>query len=163
MTQSVVEIINRQRNHTLEAERWQTFTVRALGEVKRMMNDAAKNKRTKDKQTNNASEGVTIVFAGEALIRKLNREFRGVNKVTDVLSFPLEQSEFESAAQPSAGDIVICTKRAARQAKEHDMTFDMEIAQLILHGLLHLHGYDHATDAGEMNDLEMRLRERLGI
>ncbi|MCP9495837.1 MAG: rRNA maturation RNase YbeY [Pyrinomonadaceae bacterium MAG19_C2-C3] len=155
---SNIEIINRQRKHTLDAERWRAFTVRTLSEVKRVTNSAAKNKRAK-----NASEGATVVFAGEALIRRLNRDFRGVNRVTDVLSFPSEQSEFESAASPSAGDIVICTKQAARQAKEHDMTFNAEIAQLILHGLLHLHGYDHTTDEGEMNELEMRLRLRLGI
>ncbi len=163
MTGSIVEIINRQRKHKLDAEHWRAFTVRALGAVKRMRNDATKNKRTKDKRTKNASEGATIVFAGEALMRKLNRDFRGMDKATDVLSFPLEQSEFESAANPSAGDIVICTAQAARQAKENDLSLDTEIAQLILHGLLHLHGYDHTTDAGEMNESEMRLRLRLGI
>lgn len=149
MTGSVVEIINRQRKHTIDIERWRDFTVYALCEVKRA--------------TKNAYEGVTIVFAGEALMRQLNRDFRGVNRVTDVLSFPSEQSEYERTMQPLAGDIVICVRQAARQAKEPDMTFDTEIAQLILHGLLHLHGYDHAIDAGEMNDLEMRLRGRLGI
>lgn len=163
MTGSIVEIINRQRKYTLDAEHWRAFTVRALGAVKRMTNAAAKNERTKGSQTKNAAEGATIVFASERLIRTLNRDFRGKNRVTDVLSFPLEQSEFESAAIPSAGDIVICTAQAARQAKEHDLSFETEIAQLILHGLLHLHGYDHTTDAGEMNELEMRLRLRLGI
>ncbi len=157
MTGSVVEIISRQRKYTIDAEQWRDFTVRALNEVsrqvKRAMNDATKN----------TSEGVTIVFAGERLMRQLNRDFRGKNRVTDVLSFPSEQSEHERMMQPSLGDIVICVHQVARQAKEHDMTFDTEIAQLILHGLLHLHGYDHAIDAGEMNELEMRLRGRLSI
>ena len=157
MTGSVVEIINRQRKYTIDAEQWREFTARASSEVSHLA------ERVMNKWTKNASEGVTVVFAGEALIRKLNRDFRGVNKVTDVLSFPSEQSEYERTMQSSAGDIVICVHQAARQAKEHDMTLDMEIAQLILHGLLHLHGYDHTTDAGEMNDLEMRLRARLGI
>jgi len=157
MTGSVVEIINRQRKYTIDAEWWREFTVRASSEV------SGQVKRRTNKRTKNAFEGVTIVFAGEALMRELNRDFRGKNKVTDVLSFPSEQSEYERTMQPSAGDIVICVHQAAQQAKEHDMTFDTEIAQLILHGLLHLHGYDHATDAGEMNDLEMRLRGRLSI
>jgi rRNA maturation RNase YbeY len=61
------------------------------------------------------------------------------------------------------GDIVIAVPQAARQAAEHDLSLDEEIAQLILHGLLHLRGYDHAADAGEMNRLELRLRRRLGI
>jgi len=58
---------------------------------------------------------------------------------------------------------VISIDQAARQAKEHRLRFENEIAQLILHGLLHLSGYDHETDRGEMNRLELRLRKRLGI
>jgi len=54
-------------------------------------------------------------------------------------------------------------EQAARQAKENGLTLDQEIAQLILHGLIHLCGYDHSTDDGEMNQLELRLRRRLGI
>ena len=61
------------------------------------------------------------------------------------------------------GDIVISIEQAARQAKEHGLSFENEIAQLILHGLLHLSGYDHETDHGEMNRLELKLRKRLGI
>ena len=54
-------------------------------------------------------------------------------------------------------------EQAARQAKDNGLTLDQEIAQLILHGLIHLCGYDHATDKGEMNRLELRLRRRLGV
>ena len=54
-------------------------------------------------------------------------------------------------------------ERAAEQAKENGLTFEGEIAQLILHGLLHLCGYDHATDNGQMNKLELKLRKKLGI
>jgi len=54
-------------------------------------------------------------------------------------------------------------EQAMRQAKENGLTLDQEIAQLILHGLLHLCGYDHTTDSGEMNRLELRLRRKLGI
>jgi probable rRNA maturation factor len=80
-----------------------------------------------------------------------------------VLSFPAEQDEFEKLEGPNLGDVVISIEQAARQAKENDLTLDQEIAQLILHGLLHLCGYDHSTDHGEMNRLELRLRKRLEI
>ena len=61
------------------------------------------------------------------------------------------------------GDVVISVERAEAQAAEHGLGFEEEVAQLILHGLLHLCGYDHETDNGEMNRLELRLRRRLGI
>ena len=96
-------------------------------------------------------------------MRELNRIWRGKRATTDVLSFPAEQAEFEKAEGLSLGDIVISIEQAARQAKEHGLAFENEIAQLILHGLLHLSGYDHETDKGEMNRLELRLRKRLGI
>jgi probable rRNA maturation factor len=61
------------------------------------------------------------------------------------------------------GDVVISVEQAARQAGEQGLEFDEEVAQLILHGVLHLCGYDHERDAGEMNALELSLRRRLGI
>ncbi|HEX3142937.1 MAG TPA: rRNA maturation RNase YbeY, partial [Pyrinomonadaceae bacterium] len=61
------------------------------------------------------------------------------------------------------GEIVISPERAAAQAREHGLTFKNEVQQLILHGLLHLHGYDHETDDGEMNRLELKLRKKLKI
>ena len=70
--------------------------------------------------------------------------------------------EFETEKRTSATSS-ISVEQAAAQAKENGLTFDNEIAQLILHGLLHLCGYDHETDNGEMNRLELRLRKKLGI
>jgi probable rRNA maturation factor len=58
---------------------------------------------------------------------------------------------------------VISLEQAARQAKEHRLSFENEVGQLILHGLLHLSGYDHETDQGQMNRIERKLRKRLGI
>jgi probable rRNA maturation factor len=103
---------------------------------------------------------VTIAFVSDAKIRELNRKFRGINRATDVLSFPHSESE---AADNNLGDIAISLARAEAQARENDLEFDQEIAQLILHGLLHLCGYDHETDNGEMNRLELKLRRKLGI
>jgi probable rRNA maturation factor len=96
-------------------------------------------------------------------MRELNRLWRHKRGTTDVLSFPAEQDQFEKREGVRLGDVVISVEQAARQAKENDLTFDQEIAQLILHGLLHLCGYDHSTDDGEMNRLELRLRRKLGI
>ncbi len=82
---------------------------------------------------------------------------------TDVLSFPAEQADFELSEGRTLGDIVISTDRAAEQAAQHGLEFEEELAQLILHGLLHLHGYDHESDNGEMDALEVQLREKLGL
>ncbi|HEX8143679.1 MAG TPA: rRNA maturation RNase YbeY [Pyrinomonadaceae bacterium] len=107
--------------------------------------------------------GATVVFVSDRAMRDLNRRFRARDATTDVLSFPTGQTEFERLAGLSLGDVVISVERAAAQAAAHGLEFEEEVSQLILHGLLHLCGYDHETDDGEMNRLEFRLRRRLGI
>jgi probable rRNA maturation factor len=141
----MIEVVNRQRKVPLDGERWRAFTGKAL---KIVPADGA---------------GVTVAFVSDRAMRALNRRWRGQRGTTDVLSFPAGQDEFERRAGATLGDVVISVERAARQAAEHGLTLDEEIAQLILHGLLHLCGYDHETDDGEMNALELRLRRRLGI
>jgi probable rRNA maturation factor len=106
---------------------------------------------------------VTIVFVSDRLMSELNLHWRDKSGTTDVLSFPAEQAEFEMAGGPTLGDIVISVERAVKQARENSWSVENEIAQLILHGLLHLCGYDHETDNGEMNRLEIKLRKRLEI
>jgi probable rRNA maturation factor len=106
---------------------------------------------------------VTVVFVSDAAIKKLNRQFRGKNYATDVLSFPAEPEPFETGDEAKLGEIVISLDRATAQAKENGLTTKGEIQQLILHGLLHLCGHDHETDKGEMNRLELKLRRKLGI
>ncbi|HEY0386050.1 MAG TPA: rRNA maturation RNase YbeY, partial [Pyrinomonadaceae bacterium] len=107
--------------------------------------------------------GVTVAFVSDRAMRELNRRWRGKRATTDVLSFPAAQDEFERLEGLRLGDVVISVEQAARQAAEHGLRFDEEISQLILHGLLHLCGYDHERDDGEMNRLELRLRRRLSI
>ena len=141
----MIEIINRQRTHTIDGKVWRAFSERALA------------------ATADIDRAATIVFVSDAAIKRLNRQFRGQNYATDVLSFPTEAEKFESENQSSLGEIVISAERAAAQAKENGLKLDEEIAQLILHGLLHLSGYDHETDNGEMNRLERRLRRKLNI
>ena len=105
----------------------------------------------------------TIVFVSDDVIRKLNRRFRGKSLATDVLSFPAGAESFEEENGSHLGDVVISVERAAAQAKANRLSFSGEVEQLILHGLLHLCGYDHETDRGEMNRLELKLRKQLGI
>lgn len=139
----MIEVVNRQRKVRIDPKRWQSFCERALRTI------------------GTDAQDVTIAFVSDRQIQELNRRFRGIDKPTDVLSFPAEESP-----QPSnnnLGDIAISLERAAVQAKENGMTLDDEIAQLILHGLLHLCGYDHETDKGQMNRLELGLRQKLDI
>ena len=104
----------------------------------------------------------TVAFVGDNRMKQLNELFRGKNATTDVLSFPHEPDEFDPDKN-NLGDIVISAEQAQKQAAENGLTLDGEIKQLILHGLLHLCGYDHETDNGEMNARELELREQLGI
>src|SRR6476469_9720713 len=104
----------------------------------------------------------TVAFVPDTRMKQLNELFRGKNTTTDVLSFPHEPDEFDPDKN-NLGDIVISAEQAQKQAAENGLTLEGEIKQLILHGLLHLCGYDHETDNGEMNARELELREQLGI
>jgi rRNA maturation RNase YbeY len=141
----MIEVVNRQRKLPLDCKRWQTFAEQVSGVLPC---DAA---------------GATVAFVSDRAMRELNRLWRHKQGTTDVLSFPAEQDDFEKLEGPRLGDVVISVEQAARQARENGLSFDQEIAQLILHGLIHLCGYDHATDQGEMDRLELRLRKKLRI
>lgn len=90
-------------------------------------------------------------------LRRLNREFRGKDYATDVLSFPSE------SPIDSLGDIAISVERAAAQAAEHGHDTPTEIRILLLHGLLHLMGHDHEADGGRMRRLESKWRQHFGL
>ena len=112
--------------------------------------------------TEAAGRRFVVAFVSDRRMSELNKTFRGKESTTDVLSFPHEPDEFDGDAG-NIGDIVISAEQAARQAAENGLTLDAEIKQLILHGVLHLCGYDHETDAGEMDKREILLRCSLGI
>jgi len=133
----MIEVVNRQRRLQMDTQAWSKFATKALAAISKSESSA------------------TIAFVSDKKIRELNWQFRGIDKATDVLSFPSDG--------PDLGDIAVSVDTAAAQAKENGLKLDEEIAQLILHGLLHLSGYDHETDNGEMNRLELRLRRKLGI
>ena len=134
----MIEVVNRQRRLQIDTRAWSDFATNALAAIGKSESSA------------------TIAFVSDKKIRELNRQFRGIDKATDVLSFP-------SDGPDELGDIAVSIDTAAAQAKENGLKIDEEIAQLILHGLLHLSGYDHETDNGEMNRLELRLRKKLAI
>ena len=102
---------------------------------------------------------VTVLLTTDAAIRKLNRQFRGKNKATDVLSFPAEGI----GAEKIAGDLAISASTALKQAVEQVHSLSTEIKILILHGLLHLAGHDHESDTGQMARREVLLRAKLGL
>jgi probable rRNA maturation factor len=104
----------------------------------------------------------SIAFVSDRRMKQLNEMFRGKSATTDVLSFPHEPDEFDPDKN-NLGDVVISAEQAQKQAGENGLNLETEIKQLILHGLLHLCGYDHETDNGEMNARELELREQLGI
>jgi probable rRNA maturation factor len=102
---------------------------------------------------------VTVLLTTDACLRKLNRQFRGKDKSTDVLSFPAEGI----GAEQIAGDLAISVPTAQKQAVEQGHSLATEIKVLILHGLLHLAGHDHESDAGKMARREGQLRAKLGL
>jgi probable rRNA maturation factor len=110
---------------------------------------------------------VAIALVSDGYMRALNGTFRGVNRPTDVLSFPSERtSRTTSPARPvHLGDIVISTLTARRQARAAGHSYATELRVLALHGLLHLLGYDHhaRSDRGRMARLERRLRAKGGL
>ena len=131
-----------------------------------------------------APDSLTVCLVTNAEIARWNRAYRGKPKPTDVLSFPsaekrprrgkrhdsgLHRRRFSTSSAPSPpsasylGDIAIAPDVARRNARRFGRTFDEEMRILILHGILHLMGYDHETDAGQMDRREQRLRRALGL
>jgi len=104
---------------------------------------------------------VDVLLTSDAHLRRLNREFRGKDRPTDVLSFPAPESL--NGHRRVAGDLAISVETAARQAEERGHALATELEILVLHGLLHLAGYDHETDQGRMARKEAALRRRFGL
>jgi probable rRNA maturation factor len=136
----MIEIVNKQRKVPIQRESFWEFAEKAASLIPEA-----------------AGRDAAVVFVSDRKIRKLNAEFRGKNTATDVLSFPFGDED------DYLGDIVISVERAGEQASENDLSPVLEIKQLILHGLLHLAGYDHETDDGKMDRLEIGLRKKLNI
>lgn len=122
-------------------------------------------------QYGNACE-VSVTFTDNEGIRELNKRFRGIDRPTDVLSFPLFDYEGESEEPPvdeltgMLGDVVLSLEQAEKQAEEFGHSFEREAAFLTVHSMLHLLGYDHETGDADEADMRQRQRaimERLGL
>ena len=144
-----IEVVNRQRLCPIARDRIARIAQATLDE------------------TGHAGASLAIAFVRDRVIRGLNKTYRGKDYATDVLSFPADDEQTDRAtgafdeAADYIGDIVISTDTALRQAEDANHPFDREVSELVLHGTLHLCGYDHETDDGEMNRLELKLRRRL--
>lgn len=101
---------------------------------------------------------VELVFVNDDEMREINREQRGIDKVTDVLSFPYEQ-----VSGGLMGSVVISTDTASRVASELGHSIECEIALLFLHGVLHILGYDHEIDGGQMREKEKEVIEHFSL
>ena len=134
-----IEVVNKQRLVTVDRDRIRDLATRTLDSI------------------NRADSSLTVAFVRDPRIRELNLRFRGKPRATDVLSFPAGD-DFEP---DYLGDVVISADAAARQAGEAGHSLEREVSELVIHGVLHLCGYDHETDRGQMNRLEMKLRRKL--
>ncbi len=107
---------------------------------------------------------VSIAFVDDEAMKSLNRNFRHRNRTTDVLTFPADETYGDPHRKGKPlGDIVISVDQARRQAADEKHSMATEVRYLLLHGLLHALGYDHETDGGEMNELELAVREAVGL
>jgi probable rRNA maturation factor len=115
----------------------------------------------RDAQSAAGLEGsVSVLLTDDKGIRRLNRDFRGKDKATDVLSFPAGNG---AGRTRTAGDLAISVETAAREGERRGHTLDLELRVLLLHGVLHLAGFDHETDLGQMERKENALRKKLGL
>ncbi|MGM9904339.1 rRNA maturation RNase YbeY [Enterococcus hirae] len=118
---------------------------------------------------------MSVTFMDNAAIQEINREYRGKDAPTDVISFALEEEgedeipvifeEMENPLPRVLGDIMISTERAKEQAKEYGHSYDREIGFLAVHGFLHINGYDHMTpeDEEEMFGLQKEILDAYGL
>jgi probable rRNA maturation factor len=133
---SSFSVLNRQRIHKIDNRAIHVFLRRLVGAL-----DVPNTE-------------FSVVFITDAAMRDYNRNYRGLDKTTDVLSFCGEDSYL--------GDILISSETAYNQAhRSRTLSFETNLHRLMLHGLLHLMGYDHETDEGQMRTIERRLRRKL--
>ncbi|OYT70550.1 MAG: rRNA maturation RNase YbeY [Chloracidobacterium sp. CP2_5A] len=163
----MVYIVNRQRRERLDRA--------AVAQLAQATLDAVLRPRLA------AAVDVNVAFVGDEPMRRLNLTYRNIDAPTDVLSFahlalpsPYDHAPAQREAwffsqmtasldgeRPLLGEVVIAAPTARRYAERHALTFAQEIQRLVIHGVIHLCGYDHETDAGQMTRLERRLRRQL--
>ena len=129
-------VVDRQRKHRVKKDEIEKILQRAAASL-------------------NVRGELALVFGGDALLRRLNRDYRFKDKPTDVLSFESQGEDM------GLGDVIISVETARANAVRLGRSLDRELEILALHGFLHVLGYDHETDNGEMEALEKQLRARL--
>jgi probable rRNA maturation factor len=137
-----------------EAKAWERVSLSAAG-LRRFLGRA--------RRAAGVAGEVDVLLAGDRTLRRLNRQFRGKDKATDVLSFPAGVSTVFFGGRELAGDLAISLETAGRQAVRYGHSLEDEVKVLMLHGVLHLAGFDHETDHGEMAACEAELRAKLGL
>ena len=106
---------------------------------------------------------ISIVIMDDAQIRELNQGFRGISAPTNVLSFPMQEGEFSGVTPGLLGDVVISAQTADREATDAGITLDERLSQLLIHGILHLLGFDHEAGEANVDEMETRSRELLRL
>jgi probable rRNA maturation factor len=141
---AVIDVVSRQRLLKIDRDRVGQLAADVLAAVGR------------------TGVAATIAIVRDPRIRALNRRYRDKDRATDVLSFP-SGSEEESGLEDGnyLGDVVISADTALRQASRAGHSIERELSELVIHGILHLCGYDHESDRGQMNRLELKLRRKL--
>ena len=102
---------------------------------------------------------LSVVIVGDRSIRILNREYLGRDKATNVISFSMQEGEFGQVSPDLLGDVAVSADTCAREAVEGDITFNSRLVFLLLHGILHLAGYDHER-SGDAEARKMEKKER---
>jgi probable rRNA maturation factor len=138
-------IVNRQRCYRIPVARMQRFA-----------NALARRLRIQHLE-------FSLVLTNDRAIRRLNRSFRHKDSSTDILSFPAQDPVPTGADldNPYLGDMIVSVETARRQAFDGNHTLERELCLLMIHGLLHLLGYNHEADRGEMRGMELRLQKEL--
>ena len=140
-----MKIHNKQKNVRLPLRPLEKFSEKAMRQLKLKSDSAA------------------IAFVTDSEIARLNKTYRKKTKPTDVLSFPAQNFSKHPNRNEFLGDIAIAPNVARRYAKKNGRSLETEICILILHGILHLLGYDHETDQGLMDRIEHKLRHKLRL
>lgn len=137
-----IEFVNEQRDE---------LTMEQLELLKRLLRKAAESEGVTNKE-------VAVSFVDNERIRRLNKQFRQIDKPTDVLSFPLGEEDM-------LGDIIISIPKAKEQARAYNHSFERELGFLTVHGFLHLLGYDHQSTAEEkeMFERQERILKQVGL
>ena len=143
----------------INAEGWQNE------ETLRRLVDSVMQATLQELGFDNIDSELSLVFTNDADIREINGKWRHIDKPTNVLSFPAFALQPGQEPGEVLGDIVIARETVEREAAEEDKSFDDHLSHLVVHGLLHLMGYDHQNDdeAEQMETLERKILASLGI